>query len=507
LARFFVSQGDAFRIRPEIREMVVFAQQNLVMDPPFTNLDLLSCRNLLIYMESELQRKLLPLFHYCLKPHALLLLGSAESIGEAVALFAELAGKTRIYRCRDVAASNNPIEFPPVFSRARRGVVPGSGADNTAAPRVPDLQLLTNELLLQRFAPAALLATDRGEIVYICGKAGRYLEPAAGKASMSLFAMAREGLSGALIEVFSKAVREQLSITLRSLKVSMGADTQLVDVTVQPLTKPHALSGMVLIVFSDVVTHAPASEAAGGTIELVIDSRITAMAQEMQQIRDELKASREEMQTSQEELKSTNEELQSTNEELQSSNEELTTSKEEMQSVNEELQSVNRELAAKVQEMARAHAEETNLLNSTGIATLFLDEQMRVRRFTAQATEIFKLIPGDVGRPITDLVTSLDSPALEHAAREVLRTLVFREVQVSAQGQRWFTVRTMPNRTHDNRIDGVVITFVDITAEKLLASTLQQALALVQHPAHPPHHTLTQVRALLEKAASTVFAS
>jgi two-component system CheB/CheR fusion protein len=386
-------------------------------------------------------------------------------------------------------------------------VVPGSGADNTTAPRVPDLQLLTNELLLQRFAPAALLATDRGEIVYICGKAGRYLEPAAGKASMSLFAMAREGLSGALIEVFSKAVREQLSITLRSLKVSMGADTQLVDVTVQPLTKPHALSGMVLIVFSDVVTHAPASEAAGGTIELVIDSRITAMAQEMQQIRDELKASREEMQTSQEELKSTNEELQSTNEELQSSNEELTTSKEEMQSVNEELQSVNRELAAKVQDMARAHAEETNLLNSTGIATLFLDEQMRVRRFTAQATEIFKLIPGDVGRPITDLVTSLDSPALEHAAREVLRTLVFREVQVSAQGQRWFTVRTMPNRTHDNRIDGVVITFVDITAEKLLASTLQQALALVQHPAHPPHHTLTQVRALLEKAASTVFAS
>jgi two-component system CheB/CheR fusion protein len=464
LNRFFVRHGAGYRIAPRIRDMVVFAPQNLVMDPPFTNLDLLSCRNLLIYMEPELQRKLLPLFHYCLKPHGILVLGSAESLGDAVTLFSELAAKARIYRRRDVAASTDPLEFPPVFSRARRGMEPAANPESGPATRVPDLQLLTNELLLQRFAPAAVLTTDRGEIVYLCGKAGRYLEPAAGKASMSLFSMVRKGLSGALSEVFSKAVREQITLVLRAVRVPTGAGLQSVDVTVQPLTKPHSLSGMVLVVFSDVATPAPDAEAPGRVLEVAVDARVSAMALELQQLRDELQTAREEMQTSQEELKSTNEELQSTNEELQSSNEELTTSKEEMQSVNEELQSVNRELAAKVQELSKASDEEINLLSSTGIATLFLDERMCVRRFTAPVTDIFKLIPGDIGRPITDLVTALDSPDLENTAREVLRTLVFKEMQVRAQGGRLYRVRTMPYRTRDNRIDGVVITFLDITA-------------------------------------------
>jgi two-component system CheB/CheR fusion protein len=365
--------------------------------------------------------------------------------------------------------------------------------------RIPDLQLLTNELLLQHFAPAAVLTTDRGEIVYICGKAGRYLEPAAGKASMNVLAMAREGLAGALSEVFTKAVREQATMRLRSVKVSTGAGTQAVDVSVQPLAKPHTLSGMVLIVFADVPATAPDAAVSERATEFLMDARVAAMAQEIQQVRGELKTSREEMQASQEELKSTNEELQSTNEELQSSNEELSTSKEEMQSVNEELQSVNRELAAKVQEFTKTNDEEINLLNSTAIATLFLDERMRVRRFTEQATDIFKLIPGDVGRPITDLVTSLDSPALEKTAREVLRTLAFKEMQVSSQGKRWFTVRTMPHRTRDNRIDGVVITFVDVTTEKILESRLQQALALLQQPCDTPQSTLNELSDLLKK--------
>jgi two-component system CheB/CheR fusion protein len=504
LARYFLPQGGAYRICPEIRDMVVFAQQNLVMDPPFTKLDLLSCRNLLIYLESELQRTLLPLFHYCLKPHGMLVLGSAESIGDAGALFSELDGKSRLFRRRDVAASSDPIEFPPVFSRARKGVAPMVSSDNAALPRVPDLQLLTNELLLQRFAPAALLTTDRGEIVYICGKAGRYLEPAAGKASMNLFAMAREGLSGTLSEVFAKAVREQITMLLRAVNIVTSEGTQTTDVTVQPLCKPHALSGMVLIVFNNATaTLTPEAQASGRSPEVLIDARVAAMAQEIQQTRDALKTSREEMQTSQEELKSTNEELQSTNEELQSSNEELTTSKEEMQSVNEELQSVNRELSTKMQEMTMASDEESNLLNSTAIAALFLDAHMRVRRFTEPVTAIFKLIPGDVGRPITDLVTSLDSPALEQTAREVLRTLVFHEDWISAQGKRWFSVRTMPYRTRDNRIDGVVITFADITPKKRLEAGLRRALALLQDTEARPQSTLAGVRATLEQTLAT----
>ncbi len=502
LNRFFVRSGNGYRVAPGIREMVVFAQQNLVMDPPFTKLDLLSCRNLLIYMESELQHKLLPLFHYCLKPHGILVLGSAESIGDAATLYSEVAAKARIYQRRNVAAITGPIEFPPLFSRSRKGVEPLGIPPGVTEHRVPDLQLLTNELLLQRFAPAAVLTTGQGEIVYLCGKAGRYLEPAAGRASMSLFSMAREGLCGALREVFFKAVRDQATAVLRCVMVSTGADSIPVDVTVQPLAGPRALAGMVLVVFSDSATPAPDADARAPTMDVAVDVRIAAMARELEQLRAELQNSGEEMQTAQEELKSTNEELQSTNEELQSSNEELTTSNEEIQSINEELQSVNRELAAKVQEISKAHEEEINLLNSTGIATVVLDESLCIRRFTTQATEIFKLIPGDIGRPITDLGTSLESPALETTAREVLRTLVSKEVLVRSQGKRWYLVRTLPYRTRDNRIDGVVITFLEATAEQSLQAHLQKILERVQGPDDTPQGTLSEVRELLTQTLS-----
>ncbi len=502
LNRFFVRCPKGYKVAPTIRDMVVFAQQNLVMDPPFTNLDLLTCRNLLIYLESELQRKLLPLFHYCLKPHGLLVLGSAESVGDAITLFSELSAKTRIYLRRDIAASTDPLEYPPVFSRAYRGRAAVAYKDSAPVQRIPDLQLITNELLLQRFAPAAVLTTERGDIVYICGKAGRFLEPAAGKASMSLFTMARESLRPTLSEAFFKAVREQVTLVLGSVMVDTGAGIQAVDVTVQPLYQPRSLSGMVLIVFSDVPAQSAPTETRGSAAEVVIDARTASMALEMQQLRDELQVSREEMQTSQEELNSTNEELQSTNEELQSSNEELTTSKEEMQSVNEELQSLNRELAAKVQEMSTASEEEINLLNSTAVAVLLLDESMCVRRYTPPATEIFKLIPSDIGRPITDLITSLDSPALEATAREVLRTLMCKEVRIHAQGKRCYTVRTMPYRTRDNRIDGVVITLLDATVERLLQARLEDALELLLRPGGAPLSLLSEVRALLERPVS-----
>ena len=502
LSRFFVRSGNGYRVAPNIREMVVFAQQNLVMDPPFTKLDLLSCRNLLIYMESELQHKLFPLFHYCLNPHGILVLGSAESIGDAATLFSELAAKARIYRRRDVAAITGPIEFPPLFSRSRKGVEPLGIPHGLTEHRAPDLQLLTNELLLQRFAPAAVLTTAQGEIVYLCGKAGSYLEPAAGKASMSLFSMAQEGLRGALREVFSKAVRDQTATVLRSVMVSSGTDSKPVDVTVQPLTGPRALGGMVLVVFSVIATPAPDADAVARTVDVAVDARISAMALELEQLRAELQNSGEEMQTSREELKSTNEELQSTIEELQSTNEELTTSNEEFQSINEELQSVNRELVAKVQEMSKAHDEEINLLNSTAIATVVLDESLCIRRFSTPATEIFKLIPGDIGRPITDLVTSLESPALDKTASEVLRTLVFKEVLVRAQDNRWYMVRTMPYRTRDSRIEGVVITFLEVTAEQSLQARLKKILERVQRPGDTPQGTLSEVRELLTQTLS-----
>ncbi|ATQ77852.1 chemotaxis protein CheB [Massilia violaceinigra] len=491
LRRYFVQHNGGFRVCKEIREMVTFAPQNLVMDPPFTKLDLLTCRNLLIYLEADLQKKLLPLFHYSLRPGGILVLGSAETVGAASDLFSAWPGKTRIYQRRESSPRTEPVDFPAsIYGGSRKGLAVPIPAANAAQPGSANVQTLIDSLLQQRFSPAAVLTTDKGDIIYISGKTGKYLEPAVGKANLNIFAMAREGLAGALNEVFARVVREQGSQVLKGLRVGSDGGALLVNVEVHSLQEPAPLRGMILIVFSDQPA-ARAKTPRKGQLAGAEAERMDAMTQEMQQSREELQRAREEMQTSQEELKSTNEELQSTNEELQSTNEELTTSKEEMQSMNEELQTVNHELSAKLDELSQASDDMKNLLNSTDIATLFLDEQLCIRRFTNRITGIFKLIPGDAGRPITDLVSTLNYPSLAEDAREVLRSLVFREVQVSAPDGRWFTVRIMPYRTQDNRIDGVVITFVDISVSK----TLERALRLSDE----------RFRIAIEHAPLTVF--
>ncbi|HRP95755.1 MAG TPA: chemotaxis protein CheB [Rhodocyclaceae bacterium] len=483
LKRYFVQDEHGYRVSNEIREMVIFAPQNLVMDPPFTRLDLLSCRNLLIYLETELQKKLLPLFHYSLKPGGVLMLGSAETIGDATDLFTPLPGRTRLYQRRDQDARTELADFPSAFGRARGSIKVAQGtttASETSSLSAPNLQSLTEAQLLLHHCPPAVLTNDRGDIAYISGKTGKYLEPAAGKANLNIFAMAREGLSGAVHSAFGKALRQKAAVCLKSMRVGTNGGTQYVDVTLQPMSTPGAARDMVLVVFKD-VTAPDATPAPPATDHLSTHrARLSAAEEELKQCRDELHITREEMQSSQEELKAANEELQSTNEELQSTNEELTTSKEEMQSMNEELQTVNHELQAKVDELSQASDDMKNLLNSTDIATLFLDDELRVRRFTDQTTTIIKLIPGDAGRPITDLVTELDYPRLADDAREVLRSLIFHECRVPARDGRWFAVRTMPYRTQDNRIDGVVITFLDITLAKTQADTLREALAALQ---------------------------
>ena len=480
LRRFFVQDERGYRVGKEIRETVIFAPQNLVMDPPFTKLDLLTCRNLLIYLEADLQKKLLPLFHYSLNPGGILMLGSSETVGSNTELFAALPGKTRLYRRKEGLVQPDLIDFPAAFVRSRTGRATAATPPPPAQPSVPNLEDLTDALLLQHYAPAAVLTTDKGDIIYISGKTGRYLEPAVGKANLNLFAMAREGLSSKLIAVFAKAVRQKTTVRLKGAKVGTNGGTMVVDVTIQLLTEPAALRGMVLVVFTEAALP-PAAKARGKPEPFSVHgARLAELTQELQQSHEELQITREQMQTSQEELKSTNEELQSTNEELQSTNEELTTSKEEMQSMNEELHTVNHELEGKVNELTRTSDDMKYLLNSTDIATLFLDDELKVRRFTTQTTGIIKLIPGDAGRPVTDLVTELDYPGLTEDAREVLRSLVYHECQIPARAGRWFTVRIMPYRTQDNRIDGVIITFVDISVAKALEATLRETLAVLQ---------------------------
>jgi len=478
LRRFFVPEERGYRVTKEIREMVIFAPQNLVMDPPFTKLNIITCRNLLIYLEPELQKKLLPLFHYSLNPGGVLLLGTSETVGKASALFAALPGKNRLYHRQETSLRPDQVEFPTSFSHhhsyTEAGVLP------SAPPPPANLQALTDTLLLQRFSPAAVLTTNQGDVIYSSAKTGKYLEPSVGKANLNIFAMARQGLAGPLNEAFARAVREKTTVILKDVKIGTNGGTKVVNITIQPMTDPAPLRGMVLIVFQDVVTPTVTKTTGKTKPSALTTSQLDELALELQHSRDDLQSNREEMQTSQEELKSTNEELQSTNEELQSTNEELTTSKEEMQSMNEELQTVNRELNAKVDELSLASDDMKNLLNSTDIATLFLDSQMKVRRFTTQTTRIINLIPGDAGRPVTDIVTMLDYPELADDAREVLRSLVICERQVSASDDRWFNVCIMPYRTQDNRIDGVVITFVDISESKTLEATLRETQAVLR---------------------------
>jgi two-component system, chemotaxis family, CheB/CheR fusion protein len=468
LARFFSHEDHGYRVRKEIRDMVIFAPQNLVMDPPFTKLDILSCRNLLIYLAPEVQQKLIPLFHYSLSPGGILFLGGAESVGRFTDLFVPLSGKLRLFRhAANVRAE--PVEFPSSFS-AR----PSIGPETRPVVTPPhSLQSLADQLVLQCYSHPAVLVNDRGDILYVSGHTGKYLEPAAGKANWNLFAMAREGLRNELSSGFQKVLRKKGTLSLRRLRFGSSAGEQWVDVTIERIAEPAPLRGLVVVVFREVeelkIAKSPARLSSAGAR----NKRLAEVEKELLASRTEARDAHEEMQTSQEEFRSANEELQSTNEELQSTNEELTTSKEEMQSLNEELQTVNAELQVNLEELSRAGNDMKNLLNSTDIATLFLDSELKVRRFTPQATKIIKLIPADIGRPITDLVSELRYPDLAKDALVVLRKLESTEKPITARDGRWFTVRIMPYCTMDNRIDGVVITFFDITAAKTLEARLR----------------------------------
>ncbi len=475
IKKYFEKDDRGYRISHEIRETLVFAPHNVIMDPPFTKLDVLICRNLLIYMGQELQKKVIPIFNYSLNQGGILFLGSAETIGSHTNLFESLDSKSRLYRRLFQGSKGESMNFPPAFTHTVKGMP--FVTDNQAEHKVSDfnLQSITDNYLLQNFAPAAVLINNKGDIIYISGRTGKYLEPAAGKANMNVLAMAREGLRYELNMLINHVIRQTGEITKKGLTIGTNGGTQLIDVTVKLIEKPDILKGLIMIVFTDVANRLKKNENTDTADIDIHDIRSQSLVEELKVAKDENIAIREQMQTSEEELKSTNEEMQSANEELQSTNEELTTSKEEMQSLNEELQTVNQELQSKVSDLSTTNNDMKNLLNSTDIATLFLDDELNIRRFTTRTASLIKLIGTDVGRPVTDIVSDLKYPALAEDAREVLRTLVFKEKEVLASENRWFTVRIMPYRTLENRIDGLVITFTDITLSKKLEQKLRDS--------------------------------
>ena len=476
LVRYFAKVAHGYRIRKEIREMVVFATQDLIMDPPFTKLDVVSCRNLLIYLAPEMQKKLIPLFHYALNAGGVLFLGSAETIGLFTQLFSSVNSTSRIFQKKENTVSLEPIQFPPTFSRKMTGV---PEIRKEQEPQV-SLQVLADQYIIQRYSPPAAVVNSNGDIIYISGRTGRYLEPAAGKANWNVFAMIREGLRNGLAGGFQKALREPGEVRVKGLEVVVGGGTQFVELVIQQIAEEGQLKGLIILVFLDQPSPAPEQVVSKARSKRSGSSRVEELEKDLDFARREAQATRADMQTSQEELRSTNEELQSTNEEVQSTNEELMTSKEEMQSMNEELQTVNAELQTKIEELSRTGNDMKNLLNSTDIATLFLDSEFRVRRFTTQATKLIKLIPSDVGRPITDLSWELRYPELKKDGRAVLKTLVSVERVVASEDGRWFNVRVMPYQTIDESVDGLVFTFADITAGKKLEADLRRKHELLK---------------------------
>ncbi|HTN34242.1 MAG TPA: chemotaxis protein CheB [Marinobacter sp.] len=464
LARFFIKHDNYYQIRPFIRDKIMFAQHDVILDPPFTKLDLISCRNLLIYFDPMLQRRVLPLFHYSLHSNGLLMLGSSETIGRLSHLFAPLAPKLRLYRNKTHESIRNTDfllkSFPPLSVLSKEQPVPLPHVPTPGASN--NLQTAADHILLQVYSPAAVVLNSDADIVYISGRTGKYLEPAAGKANWNINAMAREGLRGPLFSALKQAAIQPERVELTGLAVKTESGTQIVDVSVQALHKPPALQGMTMVVFRDAPAHhLPSGKRKKGaqTTDIDYPAQIQQYQQEIAHLNEVTRLSREELQSS-------NEELQSTNEELQSANEELTTSKEEMQSMNEELQTINAELQTKLDDLALAQSDMQNVLNSIEIAVLFLDQDLNVRRFTERAAAIISLRESDIGRPLSDLTSSLRYPELQEDARKTLRTLATSEKQIATSNNRHFTVRIIPYRRLDNMIDGVVITLVDISEAK-----------------------------------------
>ena len=466
LARFFSKQGDHYRINQSIRDRVLFAQHDVILDPPFTRLDLIACRNLLIYFDPTLQQRLLPLFHYSLKPDGLLLLGTSESIGRLGHLFSPLDSRLRLFQRQDHATGKGAEfllnSYPPLSGTAKEPDVKKPGPPDVSSN---SLAAAADRLLLQVYAPAAVVLNRDADIVYISGRTGKYLEPAAGKANWNIHAMARETLRGPLALALRKSETDPGPVNVHGLEIDSNGRSQAVNLTVQALTEPASLRGLTLVVFRD-VADSPNSRPGK-------DGDQTGVPLDAQHHRDEVEGLREEARRYREEAEAAQEALQSTNEELQSTNEELTTSKEELQSMNEELQTINSEMQTRLDDLLLAQSDMQNVLNSIEIAILFLDGDLNVRRYTERAAGIINLRESDVGRPLSDLTTSLQYPDLQRDVTETLRKLQSTNQQVRSSDNRWFDVRIMPYRRLDDVIDGVVITLVDMTETKRIEQSLR----------------------------------
>ena len=451
LTRFFVKDGPRYRVTKELRQAVMFAPQSLLTDPPFSRLDVISCRNLFIYLEPEVQERLIPLLHFALVAGGILFLGSAEGIAAHADLFETIAAKHRIYRRvgvprdgslrRPTAAAPLALHGPP-----------------RTPPREGRLATMAQRLLLERYAPACVIIDRSAEILYFHGRTDDYLAQPSGPPTRDLTRLVRNGLRSTLRAAIRESVAGNRRVVASGQRVRRGDAFHGVTTTIEPLAAGTEAERLWLVSFADEATppidHVVlAAEASGDAV--------------VSQLEHELKTTKDDLQQTIEDLKSANEELMSVNEELQSSNEEMETSKEELQSLNEELSTTNGQLESKIAELEAANNDLDNLLISTDIATLFLDTELRIRRFTPAATGLFNLIPSDIGRPLADVAQKFTDPTLLSDAAAVLRDEMPPNVEVSGHDGRWYMRQVLRYRTRAGQTDGVVVTFSDVAAEAL----------------------------------------
>lgn len=480
LARFFTVGDGGYAVTKDIRELCTFSVHSLVRDPPFSRLDLISCRNVLIYLDADLQASVARTFHYALAPGGVLVLGTSETVTRYAELFQLLDRKHRIFQRMEGVVAPLPVAELALMERA--APLP-PGRTRTAAAIASEAANLANARVLDHFAPAFVVVNTTGEVLHFSSRTGKYLEAAAGAPSRDVVSMARRGLRPELRAALRSAIETGRPILRERVQVDVDGGVQEISLTAEPLG-PRGPESHFLVVFSDISQMQPRDDAA---VPLSPDVTVDQLERDLGEMREQLQSTSEEHETALEELKSSNEELHSVNEELQSTNEELETSREEIQSMNEELQTVNAQLTSKIEELDRVNSDLRNLFESTKVATIFLDRFMVIRSFTPAVSGVYNLIPGDIGRPLTDITSQLHYMALQEDFRRVMQTLQPLEQRViNRDGSTHYLMRIAPYRTADNKVDGALLTFVDVStvvhageSGRLLAGVLSERVRVI----------------------------
>ncbi len=480
ITKYFSMENGFYQIKKNIRDMIVFAVQNAITDPPFSNVNLICCRNLLIYLTAEIQKKLLLLFHYSLNHNGYLFLGNSESLNGFAKYFNVIDKKWKIFQKKEVNLIDRefPRPFPPLvdYNYKRKPL------EKIKIPEKINYRDLIEQLLIEKYAPTSVIINENFNVLYIYGHTYKFLELPSGEINLNILNMARESYKIKLITGLRKLALTKKEIRFDNLKIDENGKNLLFNMILSPIVKPKTMEDLILIQFEEIYPKKDEKEKIiTEKTEDISELRIKQLEMELSSTKQYLQTTIEELETSNEELKSTNEELQSSNEELQSTNEELQTSKEELQSINEELVTVNTELDAKIVEVTKTNNDMNNLLSTINVGTLFLDDNLNINRFTPPTSNIFNLIQTDIGRPISDISSNLEYKDIVENAKKVLKTLIPFEIDVKNINNTWYTMRIVPYRTADNKIEGIVISFIDITNRKLMEEKLRLNSNILTH--------------------------